>query len=298
MQRLIRWGVMLAVVGAAGGPAPVRAGDAPLQIGMVQGMFRDVQPAMVQALSRPLRDLIRSKTGLTGDVAVVSDAHTLAARMQAKQFNLGVFHGFEFAWVRKDHPDLVPLVVTVPAARKLQAVVVVHQDNPAQALADLKDGAVVVPRGTKAHCFAFLDRERAGLPATCACPRTTPPVTPGEALDAVVNGEAAAALVEVSALDGYKAVQPGAFNNVRVLCRSDLFPPTVIAYRKGAVPDEAVEKIRALLTEAHTMPAGKPLMMLWNLRGFQDVPADYDAHLDKTLQVYPAPVVPAGKMGE
>ena len=39
---------------------------------MVQGMFRDIQPAMVQALSRPLRDMIRKQTGLTGDVEIAA----------------------------------------------------------------------------------------------------------------------------------------------------------------------------------------------------------------------------------
>lgn len=293
MTRLNLWSMIAAVVGAA----PVTAGDAPLQIGMVQGMFRDVHPAMVQALSRPLRDLIRNKTGLTGDVAVVPDAHTLAARMQDGQLNLGVFHGFEFAWVRKNHPDLVPLVVTVPGTRKLQAVVVVATDSSAQSLADLKSTDVAVPRGTKAHCLAFLDRERVGLPATTAVPKTEPPMTPAEALDAVVSGSTPAALVEVSALEGYQAVQPGAFQRLRILCRSELFPPTVIVYRKETVSADMAAKVHRILVEAHTTPAGKPLMMLWNLRGFEDVPADYDAHLEKSLQSYPAPSVGSPKSG-
>ena len=69
-------GVVLALAGLAlAGPAAGRrAAAGGVQIGMVQGMFRDVQPAMVQALSRPLRDLIRKQTGLTGDVEIAADA--------------------------------------------------------------------------------------------------------------------------------------------------------------------------------------------------------------------------------
>jgi ABC-type phosphate/phosphonate transport system substrate-binding protein len=272
------------------GATPAAAADPPaagVQIGMVQGMFRDVQPALVQAMSRPLRDMIQKQTGLTGDVEIVADAHTLAERMKANRYQLGVYHGFEFAWVRKQHPNLVPLAVTVPPGRKLQALVVVHVDSKATSLADLTDESVVVPRGTKAHCILYLDRARADLPATTAVPKARPTVTPAEALDAVVTGESAAALVDVAALSGYQSLQPGAHKQLRVLVQSVIFPQTVIAYDKGSLSEATVGKIRRLLTEAHTTPAGKPLMMLWNLKGFEDVPADYDAQLDKIAQAYP-----------
>ena len=118
--------VMTAVLGGgfAGAAEPAES----LQIGMIQGMFRDVQPAMVQAMSKPLRDMIRKQTGLTGEVEICPDANALADKMKAKRLHLGVYHGFEFAWLRKANPDLVPLVITIPPARKLQACVVVHKD--------------------------------------------------------------------------------------------------------------------------------------------------------------------------
>ena len=82
----------------------------------------------------------------------------------------------------------------------------------------------------------------------------------------------------MSALAGYQAFQPGACKTSG-LCRSEVFPQTVIAYRKGSVPTRRPVAIRQMLTEAHTTAAGKPLMMLWNLKGFEEVPADYDAQL-------------------
>ena len=293
MAQSTRIGVVAAValVGLACA-ASAKADDEPtggVQIGMVQGMFRDIQPGMVQALSRPLRDMIKKQTGLTGDVEIVPDTFTLAERMKAKRYQLGVFHGFEFAWVRKQNPNLVPLAVTIPPGRKLQACVVVHQDSPAQTLADLKDQPVIVHRGTKAHCLAFLDRERAGLPATTAVPKGKPPVTAEEALDAVVSGDAPASLVDASALTGYQSLQPGAFKHLRVLARSEVFPQTVIAYNRGSLPDGTIAGIRRLLTEAHTTAAGKPLMMLWSLKGFEDVPADYESQLERIAQAYPPP---------
>ncbi|OWK41936.1 hypothetical protein FRUB_04014 [Fimbriiglobus ruber] len=283
---------MAAVLAGLAWAGPSRAGDAEavsLQIGMVQGIFRDVQPGMVRALARPLQDMIQKQTGFNGGVEIAADPFILADRLDSKRYQFGVFHGFEFAWVKQKHPDFVPLAVTVPPGRKLQACVVVHVDSKMTCLADLKDECVVLPRGTKAHCYAYLDRERAGLPAGTAKPRAKPPANAEEALDAVVAGDAPAAVVDAAALAGYQSLQPGAFKQLRVLSKSESFPPTVVAYKKGAVDDETVEKVRQLLTTAHQTPTGKPLMMLWNLKGFEDVPADYDVQLEKIGKAYPSP---------
>lgn len=276
----------LVLSGPARGAEPAGGG---VQIGMVQGMFRDIQPAMVLALSRPLRDMIQKQTGFTGTVEILPDAFTLAERMKTKKLHLGVFHGFEFAWVRERNPNIVPLAVSVPPGHKLQACVVVHADSPAKTVADLKGEAVTIHRGTKAHCLAFLDRERAGLTATTATPKPMPTLTAENVLDAIVSGDTSAALMDVSALSGYEALQPGAFKHLRVLAQSEVFPPTVIAYNKGHLSEVTAGRIRRLLLDAHNTAAGKPLMMLWSLRGFEDVPTDYDAQLERIVKSYPAP---------
>ena len=55
-------GLIVALAGMTAAPLARAAEPSPegVQIGMVQGMFRDIQPAMVQALSRPLRDMIQN----------------------------------------------------------------------------------------------------------------------------------------------------------------------------------------------------------------------------------------------
>ena len=270
-------------------PGRARAAGQSIQIGMVQGMFRDVQPAMVQAMARPLRSLIRQQTGLEGEVDIVPDARTLADKMRDGRFQLGVFHGFEFAWVRLDSPDLIPLVVTVPPARMLRAVVVVSKFSEAKRLADLKGESILVPRGTKAHCYLYLEARRQGLADDCAALKTKPAVTSEEALDKIVQGEAAAAVVDASALLGYQKLQPGAYGNLKVLCQSEPFPPTVIAAQRGSLPEATMASVQQLLTTAHQTPAGRPLMMMWNLKGFEPVPPDYGTQLDAVAKAYPTP---------
>jgi ABC-type phosphate/phosphonate transport system substrate-binding protein len=281
----------LAVVLAGfGGAAPLQAGDRPadgLNIEVVQSLFRDVPQGMVKVLGRPLRELIRKRTGLTGDVSIASDALTLADRLKTNQCQLGVFHGFEFAWAKERNADLIPLVVTVYPSGHPQACVVVRTDNPAATLGQLK--SVAVPKGTKAHCLAYLDKQRAKLSEGVAAPNGKGQLSAEEALDGVVSAQCEAALVDISALAGYQKLQPGAFKRLRILCESDKFPQNVIAYSKGAITDAEADQLREVLTGAHTTPTGKPLMMLWSITRFAAVPADYQAQLDKCAKSYPTP---------
>jgi ABC-type phosphate/phosphonate transport system substrate-binding protein len=283
-------GVAAALAGL-GSASPARAADprSGLHIQVVQGLFRDVPPSMVKVLGGPLRELIGKKTGLTGDVDTAPDALTLADRLKTNECQLGVFHGYEFAWAKARNPNLIPLVVTVYPAGKPQACVVVHKDSKFASLADLKDDQITIPRGTKGHCFAYLARQRGDE----AAPKKTCATTTEEALDAVVNGTRQAALVDIGAYQGYEKLQPGAFKNLRVLCESEQFPQNVIAYSKDALTPEAADQLRRVLTEAHTTSAGKPLMSLWNIKQFANVPADYDDQLGKCAKCYPAPARPA-----
>jgi ABC-type phosphate/phosphonate transport system substrate-binding protein len=209
--------------------------------------------------------------------------------MTAKQLQIGVFHGFEFAWISPSHPDIVPLAVTVPPGRNVQACVVVHKSCPAQTLADLTDETIIIPKGTKAHCYLFLNRERTGLPPTTACPVINRDKEGVDALDSVVMGDCAAALVDAAALTGYQSLQPGAFKHLRVLTESEKFPPAVVAYRRGTIDDATAHKIKTGLITANQQTSSRPLMMLWNLKGFEDVPADYSQRLAEIRKAYPPP---------
>ncbi len=280
--------VLLVAASTPAGAQPVTD----VRIEVVQGLFHEVSPAMIKILGTPLKELLRREAGVTGDIGFAPDINTLADRLKEKKVELGVFHGYEFAWAKQRNPDLVPLVVTVYPTGRPQACVLVRADSPAKCLADLKDAAVVVPSGTRGHCMLYLNKERGGLPATTAAPQQKPPVTAEDALEAVVGGEAPAALVDVAALQGYQNLQPGAAKQLRVLCKSDAFPQNVIAYSKGALTDETAKKLRKALTEAHETPAGKPLMILWSIKRFDEIPAEYEKHLEAAVKAYPPPTPP------
>jgi ABC-type phosphate/phosphonate transport system substrate-binding protein len=220
---------------------------------------------------------------------IVSDCEALAAKMKEGKIHVGVFHSFEFAWVRDRYPELQPLAVTIPPRRKLQACLVVHKDSEATEPKDLKGPCVAVPMFTNAPARLFLDRLRAGLPAECCQSAKHDRQSPEEVLDGVAQGRHASALVDVSALTAYQANKPGAFKELRVLCQSELFPPGVIVYRKGAITAQQVGRVRQGLTTAKETAQGRAFLMLWQLQGFEDVPADFDAEMRRIAKAYPPP---------
>ena len=283
--------IFLAMASLSGAAASAPADDKPvdLKMGMLQGMFRDVHPAMVQALSKPFRELVYKQTGFTGDVDLCPDAMSLIEKLKDKKLQIGVFHGHEFAWAQKKCPDLLPIVVTIPPGGKAQSMIVVNLDCKAKTLADLVDAPITLPRGTKAYSLIFMEKCRTGLGKTAPKPVTKVGMTTEDLLNAVVLGEVVAALVDASTLDGYRTLQPGAFKQLKILVESEMFPSAVVAYRKGSITEEDAEKLRTGLSSANLNPSGKLLMTLWNLKGLVEPPADYQQRLDAILKAYPLP---------
>jgi len=283
--------VVMALV-AISAPPRVVAGDPPsaeVKLGLVQGLFRDVQPAMMQALARPFRELMQKQTGYTGDVEICADALTLAEKLKSKQVQLGVFHGFEFAWAQKKCADLIPLIITMPPGDKVQAFIVVGHESTVTSLDDLKDETVVIARGAKGHSLAFLDKSREGFAKTVARPLNRANLTAEDVLNGIAGGEFAAALVDSTSLEGYKTLQPGAFKQLKVLLKSEEVPAAVVAYRKGGLTDEQIVNIRTGMINAQKTNSGKMLMTMWNLKGFRVPPEDFQTHLDTILKAYPVP---------
>jgi ABC-type phosphate/phosphonate transport system substrate-binding protein len=280
---------MTLLVVAVGLARPVAARPAAtLRLGVLGGMFRDVPPPLIHAAATPIRELFKKQTGLDGEVEVVEDHEALAARMQAGKLHVGVFHGFEWAWVRDRHPDLVPMAITIPP-RRPQAVIVVNAKSAALAPGDLKGSCVAVPLATKAHCHLFLERLADTIPVGCCAANRMPDVGPEEAMDLVVDGKTPAALLDAAALTAYQNNRPGRGAQLRILAQSDPFPPTIIVYRKDVLGADVAAKIKSGLVRTKDNSQGKAFLLLWKLKGFEEVPAGYETELRAVTARYPAP---------
>ena len=276
----------------------VRATDPDLpkiRIGLLEGMFKDVPKPLLAAMAEPFRSMMFKQTGLSGDVDMCPNSTCLAGKLKDRTVSIGVFHGFEYAWAKQANPNLVPLLVTVPHGRKVQALILVSAVSELKKPADLKGIGVVVPKALKAHSQLFLDKIRGQNPAIqiAANPAS---LTAEEAISAVAGGKEKAVITDIATLNGYYGLQPGAANQLRILAESELFPVAVIATEKGTLSEENLDRVRKLAGASKTAQ-GRTMLTMWAIKGFEMVPAEYEDHCKKILVNYPPSKVEDAAIG-
>jgi ABC-type phosphate/phosphonate transport system substrate-binding protein len=226
---------------------------------------------------------------MAGNINHLPDAMTVAAQLDSGQMHLGVFQGFEFAWVKAKYPNLEPLVVCVPRFNDIRACLAVNANSKAQTLADLKGGKLAIPLGTRGHVVLFLDKLRAAEACGENICQITKPAYSEDALDDVIDGGLDAALVDGAAFANFQANKPGRAQRLRLLAQSDPFPPAVIAYKKGGIDPATLQKCEAGLINAEKNQQAVVILRMMKLRGFESVPTNYDQLLKKSAETYPAP---------
>jgi ABC-type phosphate/phosphonate transport system substrate-binding protein len=294
IQRLAVIIVCLLVVGLAVAAAPTGAQTAPspVRIGMLASMFKDVKPAMFHALAKPFYSLVESQTGLKSELLLVPTADELRQQMEAGKIQFGVFHSFEFAWMKQKTPALQPLMIAAPQYRPIRSFLVVHSSSTATGFADLRGKTLALPHGSREYSRLFLERSCAVLgqsPETFFA-HITAPKTAEDALHDVADNEAVqAAVVDGSAIQCFTERNPGRAKRIKVIVSSEVFPPSVVAYREGSLDADVIRRFRDGMSHAHTTPLGRQLLSLWLMTGFEPIPADYPKALSDIAKVYPPP---------
>src|SRR5262245_28490762 len=133
-------------------------GNPKIRVGVAGSLFRDAPAPLVSALLKPFKSLLDTQTGINGQMVAAGDAEDLGKQLADDKVQLGVFHGFEFAWARLKHPELKPLMIAVNQQRHLKACLLVRHDSDAVGIEDLKDKVLALPRGTREHSRLFLQR--------------------------------------------------------------------------------------------------------------------------------------------
>jgi ABC-type phosphate/phosphonate transport system substrate-binding protein len=261
-------------------------------MGMPASMFRDVHPAIFAGLARPFYTLVEMQTGLKSELLLIQTPDEMREQLDAGKLQLGVFHGFEFAWMKQKSPTLQALMVAAPQHRPLRALVVVNQDCPAKTLADLKGKVVAMPVGTREYVRLFLTRQcqALGNSPDAFFAQVTKPLTPDTSLHDVVDDKGVhATIVDGGMLQNYSANYSGRAKKLRILMSSDTFPESVVVYSPGKVDEDTVRRFRQGMSTAHATPLGQRLLSLWSMAGFQPIPANYPQQLADCLKAFPPP---------
>jgi ABC-type phosphate/phosphonate transport system substrate-binding protein len=293
-MRLTRLAAFFLPVAVAAGllarPTAAAEPPAPVRIGMPASMFRDVKPVVFAAFTRPFHALVENQTGLKSELVLIQTPDEMRELLDAGKLQFGVFHGFEFAWMKAKCPTLQALMVAAPVHRPLRALVVVSVDSPARSLEDLKGKSIALPLGTREYVRLFLTRtcQAAGQSPDAYFSQVTTPVNSDTALHEVVDEKGvAAAVVDGSMFQTYMANYSGRAKRLRVLMTSDNFPEGVVVVRQGSIDEDTLRRFRQGMSTAHATPLGRQLMALWSLAGFQALPPNYEQQLADVAKKYP-----------
>lgn len=258
-----------------------------LAIGLPKTLFRGVPDGALKLANKPFQSLILDQTGLTGNVTNPTDAMEMAKQLDDRELQLGVFHGFEFAWAQTRYPNLEPLVVAVPNVRQTQVYLVVAAKSDVASPGDLKDKNIGLAAESKDHVLVYWDRlleTEIGGRGKCQVRKC---VSAKESLYDVVDNLIQATLVDSASFLSFAAECPGAAKKLKILQKSEVFPPAVIAYRKDNLDAETLKRCRDGLNGASRNPKATFMLNLVRLEGFDITPKNYDAQLKKSLELYP-----------
>lgn len=282
----------LLLLGLSGFAAPASAAQPDsILVGVAKTLTRDVPTATLLATRPAIDGFMESSSGLPVTILAPQPSHELAARLADDRVQLGVFPGVEFAWERAKNPELRPLAIVINQQRDRQAMLVVRSDSQAVGFSDLKERKLALPKRTPEHCRLFLEASCRimGQRLERAFPQITEPATVEDALDDLVDGIIATAVVDRAGLKAYARRKPGRFGKLKVLVSSDRFPDPVIAYRAGGLDEAVIQRLHRGLSQADKTPEGRNILTLWMATAFEIPTAEYDKLLVETLKTNPNP---------
>ena len=262
-----------------------------IRIGIIGSFYRDQPEENVNTTVTSLKDLMLAQTGFKGDPIKVDDLRQLADKVAKDEMQLGVFHGHEFAWIHKKHPELKPLLIVINQIPYQRCYLFVRSAEAASSFRELKGKSMAMARHTPEPCHLFLERQclEAGAKTEQFFSKITHPGNVEEAMDDVVDGKVDTTVVDEMALTSYQRRKPGRIAKLKELVKSPQFPAAVVSYRPGWWQEADLKSIRDALLNAHQNPEGRQLLTMWKLTGFQEVPENYEESLASINKAYPDP---------
>jgi ABC-type phosphate/phosphonate transport system substrate-binding protein len=271
----------------------------PVQIGVVQSLFRDVPDRMVGIAMKPFSLLMKAQTGLDSELVPPTDTESLCELLAKNKVQFALFEGVEFAWAKQKYPDFRPLVICVNGHLNRQAFLIVRQEDKITGFADLQGKELAIPRRSRTHCHLFVERlaHECGKEPKDFFSKVITTAGVEAALDDLVDGTVKAVVVDREALSAYKQRKPGRFGKLKELQKSEIFPDSAVVYRPGVFDQALLNRFQEGLEKADSTAIGRQLLVLWQMTGLQKIPADYEKILADIVKAYPPPWQSKSKNG-
>jgi len=256
-----------------------------IQIGIVPSLIVDLSFGQQKFINDEFPLLVRDFTGHPGELHKAASPKELADNLQSGKAHFGVFQGIEFAETQAGTPELQPLLLSVYRTPEIKALVVTKKEATYKSFADLRGKDVALMKEGKEHIRRFAQKEAGGDPANFFGKITTPAKSEA-ALDAVLLGNAQAALVDTATLDIYKEVNPGRFQRLMVIAESPVFPPSVIGYDPKKADPALVKTFKEGMLKASNSPKGREVMSTFKITAFVPVPTGFEQKLAAIRKAY------------
>lgn len=263
-----------------------------MKIGMVKTIFKDTPDSLLNLLMKPFRSVMEVQTGFAGDLVMIPNHKKLSRQLLDGEANIGVYHGFEFAWSKLKHPELEPMMIAVNSKAPLVAYLVVSKEAGIKGVSDLKGKKLAMPRGNREHCRLFF--ENRVLPANSQAGDYFGKVQHNmdleDAFDSLGDGDFHAVLADSTAWASYQTQKPGRAEKLVTLMVSESFVPAVIGYYPKKLDPKVLEGFRTGMLSASTNPSSKRLLEFVKITSFETIPANFSEQLNDSVKNYPAPV--------
>jgi len=299
MRARILWSATI-LAGVAGilslGDVPGAAQEPAVRAGFSQSLRRETDAAGLKAQLQMMGELLRSQAEVAAEFEASPDHAALGRQLEAGEVKLAVVAGIEYGWLKQQGAKIRPLCLACNESIRTRALLLVRSQGGPQSVAELKGKPLAMARGTKNHCYLFLDKtlRDAGQEPAGFLTRAAADANADGVIEAVLEGEAEAAVVDGVAWDVYRARKPGRAARLCILKESCHFPTTAIIYAAGATGDrELARKVRDGLTTAHDRPGGMQRLVLLRITRFMTVPDEYEQVVTEALKEFPKPVQPA-----
>lgn len=257
------------------------------RIGIPRSMFRDVPPALVAFAGQPFSDLVKDQTGLIAETLQEPESLSVAKAIDDGKLQLGVFQGHEFAWAQAKYTDLQPLVCLIYRPKEFQGIILVRSDSKATSLADLKGSKLVLASTLKDHARLFLHKRQLDEMGDGKFGSIAEASSVHDGIHKVQDKEADITVADFADWSYFQKLYPGPSQTLRVLAKSDVFPSTVLAFKKGNLDEAILKKIREGFLTVHKTAKGARMMGLIRIEKFDAVPADYQETLTACIKSYP-----------
>lgn len=262
-----------------------------VRIGMMRTIFKDTPDSLLQILMKPFSTVMESQTGLKGDLVMSPNFDKLGKQLCDDEIQVGVFHGFEFAWAKLKYPDLEPLMLAVNNKALLKSYIVVADNSGIKSVDDLKGKSVSFARGNREHCRLFLEHRI--LPANTSSEKFFGKINfnadAEDAFDGLASGDVEVVLSDSAPWESFKSQKPGAAGKLRVVMISEEFIPAVIGYNPKKLDKNIRDSFKQGMLSASENPKSKRMLEFVKISSFETIPEDFNEQMSEMLKSYPAP---------